>query len=425
MSDAGDDAPPGRAGARRSDLAVLVAALGLSMGGAYLVLPFLAIYLTSERQLSIAAGGAVLTTIVVLERGGTFVTGILSDRYSPRALMVAGMAAGGAGFLLLASARQTAPIVASAVLLGVGNAFFVPACKAVLAVAAEVYGPRVFALRSTAANAGSALGPLVGGVFYDHFTALLVAAAVLHLACVVPVSRLRASAASGSARAMGLVERARSILSDPAAMWLMVASIGFWTCFSQITLSFPLHAQDVLGSPGAVGVFTTLNAVIIIAAQILLVRIVLKRPDQAVGVIVRGMLLMVAAFGALMTGRSAVQLVAFIVFFSLSELLLGPALDTAAHAIAPRGQEAAYLGFVSVGWAVGAVLGNQLAVLTFDRAPGSGSHLVTWGSCTVIAVGTAAAFHLFRTTFRKRSAVLAAEPRDAVGDKSTAQAGGM
>ncbi|MFF7992706.1 MFS transporter [Kitasatospora xanthocidica] len=397
-----------------------MATLGLSMGGAYMVLPFLAIYLTVERHLSMSSSGAVLTTMIVLERGGTFLTGILSDRHSPKALMAAGMVAGGVGFLLLASARQLVVIVASAVLLGMGNAFFVPACKAVLAIAAEVYGPRVFALRTTAANAGSALGPLIGGVFYEHFTALLVAASILHLSCVFPVIRLQASTSSGGTPAMGVLKRAQSILSDPAAVWLMVASVGFWTCFSQFTLSFPLHAESVLGSAGAVGVFTTLNAVIIIFAQIFLVRIVLKRSDQAVGVIVRGMLLMVVAFASMMTGRSVVQLVMFIIFFSLSELFLGPALDTAAHAISPRGQEAAYLGFVSVGWAIGAVLGNYLAVSTFDLHPDSDSHLVTWGSCALIAIGTAAAFHLFRTTFRKRSSVLAAEPRGAVSDKSAA-----
>ncbi|WP_406300157.1 MFS transporter [Embleya sp. NBC_00888] len=397
-----------------------MATLGLSMAGAYMVIPFLAIYLTTERHLSIASAGAVLTTIIVLERGGTFATGILSDRHSPKALMVAGMVTGGAGFLLLASARQMVLIVASAILLGAGNAFFVPACKAVLAIAAEVYGPRVFALRSTAANVGSALGPLIGGVFYDHFTTLLVAASILHLACIFPLGRLRAPSSSGGEPVMGVFKRARSILTDPAAVWLMVASIGFWTCFSQFTLSFPLHAKNVLDSVGAVGVFVALNAIIIISAQIFLVRIFLKRSDQALSVIIHGMILMTVAFGALMAGNGVVQLVTFIIFFSLSELLLGPSLDAAAHAISPRGQEAAYLGFVSVGWAIGAVLGNYLAVLTFDRNPDSDSHFVTWGSCALIAIGTAAAFHLFQTTFRKRSSVLAAEPRGAGGDKSAA-----
>jgi len=398
-------------GVRRSDLAILLTTLGLSMAGAYMVIPFLAIYLTTSRHLSIGSVGGVLTIMIVLERGGTFVTGIWSDRYSPKKLMVSGMVASGAGFLLLASARQLGPIVASVIPLAAGNALFLPACKAVLAGAAEAYGPRVFALRTTSANAGSALGPLVGGIFYDHFAMLLVAASLLHLSCALPVSRLKISRPSHGASTTGVFKRAYSVLSDPAAVVLLIASIGFWTCFSQFTLSFPLYAKSVLHSAGAVGVFTTLNAVIILGAQLLLVRVVLKRSDQAVRVILYGMLLMTVAFGALMTGRSIVALVTFIVFFSLAELLIGPALDTAAHAISPQGQEATFLGFVSVGWAIGAAFGNYVAVVTFRLSLGAGSHIVTWGCCALIAIGTAVAFRLFQDTYQKRSSAHTTESR--------------
>ncbi|MEU5850688.1 MFS transporter [Saccharopolyspora shandongensis] len=391
-ADAVDSLP----GVRKSDLVILVTTLGITTAGAFMVIPFLAIYLTTSRHLSIASAGAVLAIMIVLERGGTFVTGILSDRSSPKLLMVSGMAVNSAGLLLLAFSDQLPPIMVGAVLLGSGTAFFLPACKAVLAGVAEVYGPRAFALRTTATNAGSAVGPLIGGIFYGHFTTLLVAAALLHLLCAFPIGRLNVQRPSRGTSTMGIFTRAYSILSDSAAMVLMIASIGFWICFSQFTLSFPLHAKNVLGSAGAVGIFTTLNAVVIVGAQLLVVRIALKRSDQAVGVIVYGMLMMAVAFGALMLRSDISALVVFTVFFSLAELLIGPSLDSAAHAISPRGQEATYLGFVSVGWAIGAPLGNYIAVVTHHL------HLATWGACALIATVTAVAFHQFKKPYRRR-----------------------
>jgi hypothetical protein len=53
-----------------------------------MITPFLVIYLIGTEHLSITVSGVLATTMLFIQRGGTFASGIVSDRYTPKAMLV-------------------------------------------------------------------------------------------------------------------------------------------------------------------------------------------------------------------------------------------------------------------------------------------------------------------------------------------------
>jgi MFS family permease len=371
-----------------------------------MITPFLVIYLIGTEHLSITVSGVLATTMLFIQRGGTFASGIVSDRYTPKAMLVSGCIISSTGYLALAETHGIVPATASAVMLGIGPALFSPACKAILAQAADRSGPRVFALRTTVTNIGSAIGPLLGAAFFAHFTDLLLGACLIHAAGALGLARAKIPAVENSGQRDSLISRGRSVLTDSLAIQLMAASIGFWFCYSQFTITIPLYALAALHTKRAIGLLTAINAVTIIIFQFSLISVALKTAEHAVRVLSFGMIVMAAAFLTITFGGNWAAFIAFTLLFSLAELLIAPSLDAAAHAIAPAGQAAAYLGFVSAGGALGAILGS-IGIVSYRIIVWPLGHPASWPICILIAVVAALAFAQLRKSYQARRSNLA------------------
>jgi len=414
-------------------MSAVVIILSLTTTATYMVLPFLVLFLTRTIHLSFRSAGLALALLVIVQRGGAFAGGIASDRYSPRAMMIAGLAASACGYLSLSLATGLPAIGGSLIVLGIGTALFLPACKAVLAVVAEEIGPRAFAVRTTVTNGGSALGPLIGGALFSDFKVLLLVISLLHILCCYPAARAnplgrreaKAPPPAGSKRATaGFRGAVADVATDPLLLGLVAASVGFWICYTQFDLTIPMYAAQVLWSPGAVGLLTTLNSVAITVLQLPLLKRVLTGPHRAVSLLTLGMLIMTCAFVPMILASGIIALVVFTLLFSLSELLVAPCLDAAADSLAGPRRRATYLGFVSVGWAVGAVVGNSVGVQTFNSGSPSWHHSVSWFSFTLTAAAGALAFGAMRREYRRRQPSAAARVPDVAPESPQPVPGG-
>jgi len=115
--------------------------------------------------------GIVAATYPAVWGVGQLATGVLSDRWGRKRLIVAGMWGQAAGIALFALAQGFWPWMGGAVLLGVGTAFVYPT---LLAAVADVAHP---AWRASAVgvyrlwrDAGYAVGGVVAGLLADAFT---------------------------------------------------------------------------------------------------------------------------------------------------------------------------------------------------------------------------------------------------------------
>src|SRR5215470_481231 len=150
-----------------------------------MVLPFLTLYLTSQRGFSIREAGGVLSLYGVGAIGGAYIGGWLSDRVGSFTTQLLSMSLSAGGLIVLSSIHSPHGIVAMVILLSVLVESSRPANAAALT---ELSPPslhvRVFGLRRLGTNLGMSIGPAVGGVLvaYSYLWLFFVEASVSLLA---------------------------------------------------------------------------------------------------------------------------------------------------------------------------------------------------------------------------------------------------
>ncbi|HLU58679.1 MAG TPA: MFS transporter [Pseudonocardia sp.] len=164
-------APPARAGRREwAALAVLLLpTLLVTIDNTVLgfALPAISTALSPS-----AAQLLWLVDVYPLVLAGLLVTmGTLGDRVGRRRTLMVGVAGFGAVSLLAAFAADAAHLVAARALLGFFGAMLMPATLALLRTLFRDRAQRRFAVAvwATGFAAGSALGPIVGGLLLEHF----------------------------------------------------------------------------------------------------------------------------------------------------------------------------------------------------------------------------------------------------------------
>jgi MFS family permease len=331
-----------------------------------MVLPFLMLYLTTERGFTAAQGGVVLSLYGVGAGFGAFFGGVLTDRWGAKQVQVASLAFAGCGFLLFGQLRSPLALQAAAFALGAINESFRPANGVAFAAAA----PRerltqALTLRRLALNLGMTFGPMLGGFLaardyswlfvVDGGTSLL-AAAVLFTFDRTP-ARLRASAA---------LPAARSPWSDAPYLFLLLFAAGHAAVLYQFFSTYPLALHDLHGFPEPqIGSIYAINTLLIVALEMVLVR----RPAAAppLRVAAWGTLLFGGGFALLPLYRGYPFVAATVVVWTFGEMLSMPFLETVAAARGDERSRGRYLGAYNFAYSVSFAVAPALGAWIYQR----------------------------------------------------------
>lgn len=137
--------------------------------GFYLVVPFLATYMTESLAATGAMVGLVLGLRTFSQQGLFFVGGALTDRFGVKPVLLTCVAIRVAGFIFAGLATTTLQLMVAVVLIGFAAALFSPAAEASFAVSgAEVeregimWRSELFAMDAYFSRIGALTGPLLG-----------------------------------------------------------------------------------------------------------------------------------------------------------------------------------------------------------------------------------------------------------------------
>jgi predicted MFS family arabinose efflux permease len=143
---------------------ILQAGNALNYFGYGLILPFEIIYLHQIRGFSTSTAGLVLAAIMGTAAITTPPTGALLDRYSAKAIVVAGSVAQTLGYAAFAFVDRPWLAFACAVVAGAGNGAAGTATRALLVrLVTPEQRPAAFALNRVAGNVGIGAGGTVAG----------------------------------------------------------------------------------------------------------------------------------------------------------------------------------------------------------------------------------------------------------------------
>nr|WP_231626651.1 MFS transporter [Streptomyces apocyni] len=309
--------------------------------GFFAVLPYLADHLGGSLGLAGWLVGLVLGLRTFSQQGLFVVGGVLTDRYGPRPVVLAGCVLRALGFVWLGFAQATWAVIGAVLLVGFAAALFSPAVETEIArqavrheEATGVARTRVLGLFSAGGQAGALLGPVLGAALLvgGFRTACLAGAGtfVLILAghwWLMP--RAPAPSAATDARAVptpgggGLRELAR----NRAFLVLCLAYSTYLLAYNQLYLALPAELDRSMGSQAALGWLFALSSLLVIAGQLPLSRWAAARLTHPAAVR-WGLVLIAGSFlaaGVLLPVGGLVPALAFVVLLTVGQMLVVPA----------------------------------------------------------------------------------------------------
>jgi len=287
------------------------------------VVPYLTLYLSQDRGLSLSVTGRIIAAGGVGLLLGNLAGGWLADRVGRKTALLFALVINAAGMVLLGSGLPSATAYALALALAsVGGGMYTPAANAWIADLTEGAGRQLaYTVNYICINVGMGLGPLLGG---------MLAAASFHWLFIGDVATTAVCAAF-IASASGRTRRVRSGHDAPAPSMklspttlavLAFCSASFFIIAPLMGLEYavPLFVGTVLHEPLVlVGLVYTVNATCILLLGLPLERAVAGR-DPLLMMALAGVL-WAMGLSVLAVGLSASALLLCTFLWTLGEML--------------------------------------------------------------------------------------------------------
>lgn len=363
-------------------------------------LPFLVLYLTTQRGFSADAAGVVFA----LFGAGSFaiapVAGRLADRIGAVRLMRIALVSSGLLLLLVPIARGTLAIAGLTLLIALTGEMFRPASLSVVSHLAPPDRRRAaFALQRLAVNLGMSVGPAAGGFLAAvSWPALFVvdgATSLLAAATLILFFPRNALPAPGEAPAPAVPRREG--LRDPALLFFLAALVPVCIVFFQHESSMSVFlVRDVGLAVWIFGLLHTVNTLMIVFLEVPLNLAMAHWSHRRT--LALGSVLVATGFGALAWARSLPAVVATVVVWTFGEMILLPSMSAWVADAAPPDRHGAYMGLYTMAFSLALVVGAPLGTGLLEHGGGR----TLW--LTMLALGLVSAALFTRVREPRREA---------------------
>ncbi len=262
-----------------------------------------------------------------------------------------------------------------------------------------------FSIYYTLVNIGGALGPLVGsavrrsvGVQNVSYVSALFAFAMF----VVTILFFRELPVPAEHQVQTVGAAARNLLrvvSTPRVMVFLLIFSGFYVVFWQVYVGLPLYVREHVNAQSPIDALISIEGFSVIALTVVVAWLTRRlRPitTMASGVLITGL-----SWLLLTVSGSTPFIAATLVGVAIGELTQAPRYYEYISKLAPKGQEATFIGFaflpIAIGYLVGGPLGGWLVRYygTAGRTPSS-----MWFVVTGIGIATAASLWIYDRVVR-------------------------
>jgi len=356
-----------------------------------MVLPFLILYLTTERGLPPRQAGSLLAVYGFGSMLGAWLGGWLSDRIG--AVRVQGFSLGlsGLAFLILGELESITSIAAALAMLAVFAESFRPANAAALAhLSPPEVRLRAFALRRLAINVGMTLGPAIGGFLavIDYQWLFRVDGATCLASALL--LRLMLWKREGEAEEERATEADGAVVSpwnDRLFLGFLVLTFLLASVFFQIVSTFPLTLREIYGmSEDRIGLVLASNTVLIVLFEMVLTHRLERRPPLKV--LALGAFLACLGFALLPLGTTFVFVLGTVVIWTFGEMIAAPTSEGFVASRAAPSARGRFMGLYVMSWSLAFVVAPVAGTFVYSRfGPGP-----LWLGCGLLGVVLACGF---------------------------------
>ncbi|MCC9308313.1 MFS transporter [Kitasatospora sp. RB6PN24] len=368
--------------------------------GFFMVIPFLAIYLTRSDGFSSFQAGILFAVLQFTRRGIGVLAGWASDRFGASRVLTLGLLIEAAAYLAFPVIGRSFWLWAIAIaLLGSGGSLNNNGSRSLVA-ASKAGGIAANLSRYYVSINGAALiGPLIGTALVAGHVIWIgfAVAAALHLAFSAATMVLLRGMPVPPIGAIRLDAMVVGLRDRPLMLYCGLA-VGGWFLITQYPVALPLTIVHQGLSPDLAGYLTSANAV----AVMITVTLIGSRVDRR-GTI--GRLDILALSGVVLGGGWLIcafsglgPIVAAVLVTSVGESLFCGVVDANVAGLAPPGCLGMYLGYSTMAWGLGGMLGGLIGG-GFDLAANHGALPAFWVVLALLGVGPAIGVRLGRSYF--------------------------
>jgi MFS transporter, DHA1 family, multidrug resistance protein len=327
------------------------------------------------------------------------------DKISIPSSVLIGCLTAAAGFVVLRIVSGMALTAVALTLAGLGVSVNALASKQLAADASDraKSRARVFSLINIAVNVASAAAAPAALFFVDrhHYGYVLTGVAAIYCTAGVttflnysrkrPERRARASLAT--------LAGYRTVLGLPGMRSFLLINFLGWFCYGQLFNSLALYVSSTLRSPDKLGWLYTLNALLIVVAQLGVTRLAEWRTKG------RPTITAVAAYTTFTLSFITIYLVPgylgavmAVIVFTLAEMMFVPTMDVLLLGV--LGQESRAIGYAmfSLGDALGEGVGGGVGVAFYRWLSSSGYGQGFWLIAAALALTSAVITNKLRVT---------------------------
>jgi len=320
-----------------------------------LYFPFSSIYFHNILGIPLSLVGVGLAVFATSSVVSGLIAGPLTDRYGRKPTMLVALCGSSASFFGFALVDGFAGYLAVSAAHGLlGWSMFEASRNAMVA---DVTQPgarsRAFGLVRVGGNVGWASGPMVAGlvsasaagsagVYPKLFVGTSALTALVALALAVTVRESlpsRRESGAGERGKRGL----REAFTDGPFVLLLVVGVLLYYVFTQDWQALPIYAKNFVEVPdGQIGLFLGANGLMVILFQ-LPVSYLIDRGSKVVALLAGAVLFALSSATLLLTESFLGIVVAFVLFFTLAEMILEVAGAALAVELAPVRLRGTYL----------------------------------------------------------------------------------
>lgn len=373
------------------DLWIIYTATLINRSGT-MVLPFLALYLTTQLHEDAATAGLMLTFYGL----GALVTaplmGKLSDKIGSLTVMKLSLFFSGIILVFYPFIKDYALLLAATLLWSVINEAFRPASMSLIShIAPSEKRRTAFAMNRLVINLGMSIGPVAAGflaqidfaiIFYvDAVTAILAALFLM----IYPVGH-KINTDEIEREVEKLQSHKGIVLKDIRFMFFLLALTPATMVIFQHLGVLPLYlVKDLHFQTSTFGMLTAVNTVLIIFVEVPLNTAMTNWSEKKS--LALGALLIGIGFGATAFVSNVIPLIITIIIWTFGEMILFPASSSFAAEISPPNRRGEYMGYFQMSFSLAFTLGPWLGTLVYDNFGGR----VVWYAAFIVSALSAVA----------------------------------
>jgi predicted MFS family arabinose efflux permease len=338
-----------------------------------MVIPFLAIYLTSEIKVSVGEAGFVLAVYGT----GAFITspfvGMLSDKIGAMRIMRLSLISSGFVLFLFSFITDYNQILIVTFIWAVLSEAFRPAN---LSLITEVVPPSqqrtAFALNRLAINLGMSIGPVAGGLLTMlDFSILFYVDGITAIAAGIFLYTSRwEKHPDTESPPDAVIETAplkKSILKDYFFLYFLISIVPMQLVFFQLLGAFPLYIVQYLGyTPAVFGFLSAINTVIIIFVEVPLNDYLSNwsfKKTLAIGAILTGL-----GFGIFAAAGTIPVIITGIILFTFGEMIFFPVSAAYVSEVSPKNKMGEYMGYLQMTFSLSFLAGPWLGTIVLNNS---------------------------------------------------------